>query len=999
MRELPGDTYEHAYSRLNQKQKEAVDTIEGPVMVVAGPGTGKTQILTLRIANILKQTQMNPENILALTFTKSGAKAIRERLRSFVGTTAYRVPIFTFHGLAERLIREYPEVYTKIIGGKPATEIEKIEIIETILETPELSLLRPTGAPQFYVSPLLSIISSMKQENVLPDDLARLIATQESELDAIPQFHEKGAHKGKERSEYTKMVASLEKQRALLTVYRLYETMMRERSRYDFDDMILETVRVLKEHESVRLDLQETYQYILADEHQDVNGAQNEILVQLTSYHENPNLFVVGDEKQAIYRFQGASLENFLYFEKLFPSTHVIVLTDNYRSTQPILDASQALVEVADGPLRDYRLPLTAFSQHETQLSLKQFGSVQQEDLSLIELVSKLVAEGVTPHEIAVIVRSNREVEALAEALTTAGVPVEASADSDILEHPLFRAMIDLIEAVLKPTDMQVLSQVFASPYWGISPADQVTVLAGCNYTTSLASRLADAAWMEESGIREPDKITRIPRVLDTVRVQALTASPHRLLATLLNESGFLPYVVAHEPVGSARVIRRVYDEVESAVRNGEVVTLADVVGVMRRRMEHRVPLSAPYLKTTSSAVQVMTAHKSKGLEFAYVFIPHVTDAIWGSGGRPQYFKVPLMRTATLALEANEDERRLLYVAMTRAKQSLFLSYAEQSADGKVLSPSPLLATFDTLVPPEPVIPIDPDVLLPKSRPVTADFEAIRQLLITTLQERGLSATSLNNCLKNPWNYFYRNVVRVPEVKTLPLLFGTAMHGVLEYATRSYTKSGTVPSFSDARLMLERQLSLLPVNTLEYSDLFEKGQTVLAAYLPHLATTLPPATREELAIRVSIKTEEAAMPELTLTGKLDRIDIRDGHAIRVVDYKTGKPKSRNEIEGKTAKADASYRRQLSFYSLLLDLHGDERYQAEVGVLSFIEPDSKGRIHEEAFVSGPDDRASIVNDINQAVAMIVSGDFLRDEALLAQSDYAHIGHSLLRQLLS
>ena len=168
---LHDEAYQTAYKRLNAKQKEAVDTVEGPVMVIAGPGTGKTQILTLRIANILRQTQMNPENILALTFTKSGAKAMRERLFQFIGNAAYRVSINTFHGLAERLIREYPEAYTKIIGGKAITEIEKIEIIETILEAPDLRLLRPTGAPEFYVSPLLSIISHLKQENVSPDGL------------------------------------------------------------------------------------------------------------------------------------------------------------------------------------------------------------------------------------------------------------------------------------------------------------------------------------------------------------------------------------------------------------------------------------------------------------------------------------------------------------------------------------------------------------------------------------------------------------------------------------------------------------------------------------------------------------------------------------------------------------------------------------------------------------------------------------------------------------
>ncbi len=987
-----------AYNRLNAKQREAVDTIEGPVMVVAGPGTGKTQILTLRIANILRQTQMQPENILALTFTKSGAKAMRERLRTFVGSLAYRVPIFTFHGLAERLIRDYPEAYTKIIGGKPVTEIERIEIIESILEHPDLGVLRPAGAPEFYVRPLLSIIGTMKQENVGPDELSRLILNIEEELRHMPRYHEKGAHKGKERGEYTKLVGQVEKQRALQLVYRLYEAAMRERARYDFDDMILETVRVLKENESVRLDLQETYQYILADEHQDVNGAQNEILVQLTSYHDNPNLFVVGDEKQAIYRFQGASLENFLYFESLFPQTKVIVLTDNYRSTQPILDVSQSLIAVADGPLADYRIPLTGHREASTDIAVTEYGSEQQEHVVLTERIKCLLAEGVSPEEVAVIVRSNREVEMIAELLESHGVPVEATADSDILEDPLFLSLIDLLEVILHPHDMTVFTRVFEAPYWGIAPRDMFTVLLGVTYDISLVARLGDREWLTMQGVGDVSAVMRVLQVIIEARQDMTVLPPHRLIARLLESTHFLTFATKRHPVTAARVIRRFYDEVEGLVRNGEAKQLNDVVALLRRRMVHRVPLSAPFVDTRVSAVQVMTAHKSKGLEYTAVFIPHLTDATWGSGGRPQYFKIPLMRTAALELEANEDERRLLYVALTRAKEKLYVSYAAQSADGKVLSPSPLLDTMMTLAPVTVGEPVSLPDLLPRTMPKTAEFEAVRELLQRTLAEKGLSATSLNNGIKNPWNYLYRNVIHLPEVQSLPLLFGTAMHGVFEAMTRAKTKTGVMPTFSEQVSYLERELGKLPLGTVEFTDLLKRGHEVLVTYVPHMEQTLGATTKEELSVRVVFETNHPLCPTIPLTGKLDRIDLdTDGRAFRVVDYKTGKPKTRNEIEGKTAKADASYRRQLSFYSLLLSLHDDDRYRTETGVLSFIEADSKGRIHEEEYESGEAERALLRDEINLLVEQLISGDFLTDEVLLEASDYASIGRNLLEGL--
>ena len=321
--------FKKAYGALNTAQKEAVDTIEGPVLVIAGPGTGKTQILTLRIANILLSTDTAPENILALTFTESGARAMRERLRSFVGAVAYRVPIYTFHGFAGDLIRQYPDSYSNIIGGRPASELEKVELIETILDDSEFKLLRPLGNPAYYVRAILHTIATLKQEYLEPDKLGAIINEQEAVLASMPKLHEKGAHKGKVKGDYQKLEKTIAKNHELLAVYRRYQSLLREQNLYDFDDMMLESVHALNSNEDMLRDLQENYQYLLADEHQDVNASQNRILELLAAYHERPNIFVVGDEKQAIYRFQGASLENFLYFEDKFPNTTTIALTEN----------------------------------------------------------------------------------------------------------------------------------------------------------------------------------------------------------------------------------------------------------------------------------------------------------------------------------------------------------------------------------------------------------------------------------------------------------------------------------------------------------------------------------------------------------------------------------------------------------------------------------------------------------------------------------------------
>ncbi len=982
-----------ASASLNAAQRKAVDTIDGPVMVIAGPGTGKTQILTLRIANILTQTDTAPESILALTFTESGAKAMRDRLRRYLGSAAYRVPIYTFHGFADHLIHQYPDAFPRVIGGRPAGDIEKIAIIRSILEDASFKILRPGGDPSYYVTPILRQFGELKKEYVRPDDFARIIGEQEATLQEIPQYHEKGAHKGKVRGEYTKLADSIAKNRELLAVYRQYESLLREQRLYDFEDMIAEAVTGLSENEDMLRDVQEQYQYVLADEHQDVNGAQNRILELLASYHDSPNIFVVGDEKQAIYRFQGASLQNFLYFQDRFRGTQVIQLTENYRSGQAILDAAHSLVTVADEDLMRLRIPLTAAAVTASALSRRTFSHQAVEDTWVVDAVVQTIADGTSPEEIAIIVRTNREVEAFAAALRKAGVVVEASADGDILVHPITQAVESLIAAVLTDADESALFTVLHGPFWGFGVNDLVKLARARSYDTTLLSLLADPEKLTALGITDVAAMHAVYTVLETARVKEVTEPPHRVLEYVLQASGFLDHVMQHDPIEGVRVIRRLYDEVEALVLRDGVGTLAVVRDTIALRRSFNLPLNAPYITTNQQAVQIMTAHKSKGLEFEVVFIPHLQDSVWGGGTKRSNFKIPLPGTLqTELLDAFDDERRLLYVAMTRAKHTLLLSGADMSTAGKVLVPSRFFDDIDEQYIATASVANEEAAFAPMASltQASAVLPIDTDLIATALAERGFSATSLNNYFKNPFEYLYRNVLRIPEVQPPHMQFGTAVHNVLEFVTRTHTLRGSYPSDADIKLALERELGRLPLSVHEFTRLHEKGLTIIFAYLTHLTAVLPKQTKEEFTIRVFLETGIPELPELPVTGKLDRIDLgEDGYALRVVDYKTGKPKTRNAIEGKTASSDGGYKRQLVFYALLLKLYGDERYQTNTGVLSFVEPDSKGVIHEESFTVTDEEVDALRLEIIAATKALLAGDFLSDATAAAESSYAHL----------
>lgn len=983
--------FSKAYESLNTQQKEAVDAIEGPVMVIAGPGTGKTQILTLRIANILLKTDTQPENILAITFTESGATEMRTRLHTYIGTRAYRVPIYTFHAFAQHLINQHPDAFERIIGGKAATELQKVSLVEQILADTSVTLLRPIGNVQFYVRPVLGMISTLKREYITPDGLQQIINEQEAQLSQIPRVHEKGAHKGKVRSEYTALEKSIEKNRELLFVYRRYEALLRDERLYDFDDMIVETVRALEENESLRIELQETYQYVLADEHQDVNGSQNRIIELLCSYHQLPNIFVVGDEKQAIFRFQGASLENFLYFEDVFPKTRVIALTDNYRSGQVILDAAHSVVSVEDGPLKELRVPLVA-ADKEGVVEHRHFSHQSIEDAWVVSCIEEKLSAGVAPEDIAVIVRTNREVESCAALLEKQGISVVASSENDVLAHPVTHAVRSLITATAFSQNQEALFALVHASYWGVSRDDVVRVLTSVDHAHPLADLIADENALQEIGLHAPKQVHRIHQVLEEARRLQTLHKPHRVVEYLVRESGLLDQVIKEDPVHAGSILRRLYDEIEQMVQEGVVTTLADVHRAFARYDEFGIELEVPHIRVQKHAVRVLTAHKSKGLEFAYVYIPHVSDSVWGNRRSLNLFSVPLTKHLKGAvMDRLDDERRLFYVALTRAKRGVYLSDADVSLNGKACVTSrllddiqsPPLTVYDTTDFEEVFAPTR--VLEEGENSLAFDIGLITQVL----EKRGLSATALNNYLESPWNYLYRNVLRVPEIKSLSLLFGTAVHGVLERYTKAFQKDGAIPSATVLADMIKTQLQRLPLSDEEYTRLHEKALTALTVYTQDMASLLPNTMREEFSLRVMLPTGLSEFPEVVLTGKLDRIDLdENGMVAQVVDYKTGKPKSRNDIEGKTKTSQGNYKRQLVFYALLLSLYGDERYACKNGVISFVEPDSKGRVHHEAFTITDEEIEELKVQIIEVVRQIASGECLTTPCDESVCEYCH-----------
>ena len=318
--------FEQAYERLNEEQRRAVDAIKGPVMVIAGPGTGKTEVLTVRIANILRTAKVAPERVLALTFTEAGAATMRRRLADLVGRDAYRAEISTFHAFANGVIRDYPDSFPNIANKQLVAEIDQVRVMEGVVDNLSSDVLRPFGDRYHYLRSILRAIAELKRQGVTPAEFREIAAREDGHFRAIPDLvNDSGKYEGKMKTKYLSLSRRIARNGELAVVYAAYEKKLHDAKQYDYDDMIMAVAMALADDEDMRRTLQDTYDYFLVDEHQDTNNAQNRIIELVAGASAEPNLFAVGDEKQAIYRFQGASIENFHYFETRYPGAKRII--------------------------------------------------------------------------------------------------------------------------------------------------------------------------------------------------------------------------------------------------------------------------------------------------------------------------------------------------------------------------------------------------------------------------------------------------------------------------------------------------------------------------------------------------------------------------------------------------------------------------------------------------------------------------------------------------
>lgn len=696
----------------------------------------------------------------------------------------------------------------------------------------------------------------------------------------------------------------------------------------------------------------------------------------LASFHApNPNLFVVGDEKQAIFRFQGASLENFLYFKNLYPKAKLITLAENYRSTQSILDSAQSLM--AGSPVL-----LAKLKQPESKIAIYPFESPESEIYFVAHDIKRRIEDGLPEEEMAVLYRNNEDAFPISDLLKKIGVPHQIESDLNLFSEANVRKLITILRAINYFGDNRALAEFLHVDILGVAPLDVYKLARSASQKKkySLFDLLADKKLVQGLHLENQKAIDGSYKKLCSWVKKSKNSGLLDLLEAVVKDSGLLENMLGNpDAERQFEAVNSFFDEAKHLAFRQPDATLADFFAYIETVKKHSLFIKKKRMHKRAGRVRLMTMHKAKGLEFEHVYIIKAYSGHLGDKKSIDRLKllpsVYLLsdKKAEAKEDDNADERRLFYVALTRAKKGISITYAKTGADGREQLPSSFLAEIKSGLVEECDTGIYEKEYAENKRinfePKLEDAENIkdknfvRELFIS----QGFSPTALNNYLECPWKYFYQNLIRLPSAPTKHQAYGTAVHAALQDFFRRLQKEKTGKEF--LLQSFTGHLNKLGLPDRDTQELLAKGTKALAGWYDAYHKTWNENVLVELRLN-GILLEE----DIRLTGVLDKVEFQAGNGVKVVDYKTGRPKTRNAILGKTRSADGNYFRQLVFYKILLDRYEEGKYNMQAGIIDFIEPDEKGKYHQEAFKISEEDTKELIKIIQKVAREILNLSF-------------------------
>ena len=954
--------------KLNPAQKEAVDHIEGPVLVIAGPGTGKTHLLAARIGNILKNTDAQPYNILCLTYTEAGTIAMRQRLEEFIGPAAYRVRIYTFHAFCNDIIQRNPNYF----GNRelePVSELETVDLLMKMLDNLDASnpLKRLSGQIYYDVPLMKDLYRKMKEESWTPEYIRKCIDNYLEDLPLRDEYIYKKANakKGVKVGDVKQHLVDVEaekmtKLREASKLFSKYRELMKRNNRYDYNDMILWVLEAFKNDDDFLRIQQEKYLYFLVDEYQDTNGAQNELLNFLINYWDKPNVFTVGDDDQSIFEFQGARMRNIMdFYEKYQDNIKVILMEDNYRSSQNILNASRILIENNNerlvNQIEGLQKVLTAKNEEvalsETQPEIISYYNIKHQEASIVDEIEKLHNKGVVLSEIAVIFFRHRQAEEIINLMEKKGIPYNVTRKINILELPLIQNLVKILDYINLETQRphsaeHLLFEMMHYSFLGLSSRDAAKIMyhSSSDWKFKLREVLTEKDTLVELDLENMEAVSEFEFNINYWINESANISLQTLFEKIINRGGVLKEIMnSPEKTWLMQVLISFFDFIKEESMKNPRLSLKVFLRTLEKMELNKIAINVNRTVFQEDGVNFVTAHSSKGLEFEHVFLIGCNSDVWDKKGRSYAYSLPDTLTQTNLENREESARRVFFVAMTRAKEHLHISYAARNNNGKDIEKSLYVAELlegselkvvERYLSTERITELSmeglTELILPKADLLDSDF------ITAKLENYSLSVTHLNKYLQCPVSFYFENILRVPAAKNDSMAFGSAVHWALKSMFDKMQKSGN-EKFPPKEELVDDFMFEMRRNEASFSEeQFERrrelGQEILPGYYDKYVNSWNKVVVSEYSIN------NVEMDGIPLNGKLDKIEFNK-REVNVVDYKTGKVENGLKKLKPPSEKDplgGDYWRQVVFYKILMDELRPKQWTMVSGEIDFIE---------------------------------------------------------------
>jgi DNA helicase-2/ATP-dependent DNA helicase PcrA len=886
---------------INKEQEAAIKFGNGPLLIIAGAGTGKTTVITERIKYLISSDKAKPEEILALTFTEKAAKEMEERVDVAMPLGYTQMWIMTFHSFCDKILRREALHIGLDPRYKLMTEAESVQLLRSNLFKLELNYFRPLGNPNKFLSGMLQHFSRLQDEDVSP---AEYFAWAKKQIT-------KNA-----KSKSTDEKLEVDKWMELARAYKAYDELKVKEGVLDFGDVIIKTLKLFRDRPNILSDYQKQFKYLLVDEFQDTNYAQNELTKLLVGKKGNIN--VVGDDDQSVYRFRGAAVSNIIQFRKNFPKTKVIVLTKNYRSSQLILDKSYDLIQHNNPD----RLEVVE------KISKKLVSAIKQSDHSSVEFIhadrveneSDQIAKKILDLEkeykykwsdFAILVRANNHSEPIMRGLSRHGIPFQFLGPGRLFKQPEIVDLISYLKVLYDFTDSVSL--------YRLASIEHFKITGRCLAEIGNYARKNNVSLFEAAEKSEDKNIQNLINIIKKHLELVNKDSAGQLLYFFLEETGLLQKLLSPESTEAekrAKNISKFFDKIKSYEVDHEDSSVRAVVDWLNLSMElGESPLATDSDWTDINAVNILTVHSAKGLEFPVVFLVNLVAQRFPTTERHEQIPIPaeLIKEVLPVGDFHiEEERRLFYVALTRAKEKLYLTAADYYGEGKrekKLSPF----IFETLgvdaeknVKAETAIdqlsflnykPEESKSLSVKEEPIHIDY---------------LSYSQIETFQICPMHYKLRYIYKVPTPPSAAASFGTSIHLTLKEFFDKIAAGGTA---SDKMIhkLLEDNWVKEGYTTKKHEDkYFEKGKEYLSGFLKeqYNKKNLPLALEQPFTIPLLNPTSHEAsrgFAPLKIGGRMDRVNDLGNGEIEIMDYKTG--------EKIATQKEVDKNLQLSFYAL------------------------------------------------------------------------------------